>query len=79
MTTKKKPHDLGDLIDEIKNEVDREIESERVKNLRPEDRVLPKIASEILKLERDMTTPGKAVQDATRIERLAKFIEEAKF
>jgi hypothetical protein len=79
MTTKKKIHDLEDLIDEIKNEVDREIESERIKNLRPEDRVLPKIASEILKLERDMTTPGKAVQDATRIERLAKFIEEAKF
>ena len=79
MTIKKKTTDLEQLLDEIESEVDQEIASERMEQLSPQDRLLEKIASEILKLERDMTTPGRAVQDATRIERLAKFIEEAKF
>ena len=79
MATKKKLLDLDSLLDEIENEVDKEIESERVGQLSPEDRVLSQIATEILRLERDMTKPGQAVQDSTRIERLAKFIDEANF
>jgi hypothetical protein len=79
MATKKKLLDLDGLLDEIENEVDEEIESERVGQLSPEDRVLSEIATEILRLERDMTKPGQAVQDSTRIERLAKFIDEANF
>jgi hypothetical protein len=79
MATKKKLLDLDGLLDEIENEVDEEIESERVGQLSPEDRVLSQIATEILRLERDMTKPGQAVQDSTRIERLAKFIDEANF
>lgn len=79
MATKKKHLDLGGLLDEIESEVDEEIESERVGQLSPEDRVLSQIATEILRLERDMTKPGQAVQDSTRIERLAKFIDEANF
>lgn len=79
MATKKKLLDLDGLWDEIENEVDEEIESERVEQLSPEDRVLSQIATEILRLERDMTKPGQAVQDSTRIERLAKFIDEANF
>jgi hypothetical protein len=79
MATKKKLLDLDGLLDEIENEVDEEIESERVEQLSPEDRVLSQIATEILRLERDMTKPGQAVQDSTRIERLAKFIDEANF
>lgn len=79
MATKNKVLDLDDLLDEIESEVDQEIENERVGQLSPEDRILSEIASQILRLERDMTKPGQAVQDSTRIERLAKFIEEAKF
>ena len=79
MASKKKVLDLEGLLEEIENEVDEEIESARVGKLSPEDRVLSQIATEILRLERDMTKPGQAVQDSTRIERLAKFINEANF
>lgn len=79
MATKKKHLDLDSLLDEIENEVDKEIESERVEQLSPEDRILSQIATDILRFERDMTKPGQAVQDSTRIERLAKFIDEANF
>lgn len=79
MATKKKHLDLDSLLNEIENEVDEEIESERVEQLSPEDRILSQIATDILRLERDMTKPGQAVQDSTRIERLTKFIDEANF
>lgn len=79
MVTKKKHLDLDGLLDEIENEVDEEIESERVGQLSPEERVLSQIATDILRFERDMTKPGQAVQDLTRIERLSKFIDEANF
>jgi hypothetical protein len=79
MATKPKPLDLDELFDEIESEVNEEIETERLGQLSPEELVLSKVASEILRLERDMTMPGKAVQDSTRIERLTKFIDEAKF
>ncbi len=79
MAKRKTSFDLGSLIEEIEDEVDEELETERVEQLTPEDRVLSKIASDILRLERDMTKPGSAQQDSTRIERLAKFIDEADF
>jgi hypothetical protein len=79
MATKKKILNLEGFMDEIASEVDEEIETARVGKLSPEDRVLSQIATEILRLERDMTKPGQAVQDSTRIERLAKFIDEANF
>jgi hypothetical protein len=79
MATKKKLLDNKVSWDEIANEVDEEIEAERFGKLSPEDRVLSQIAIEILRLERDMTKPGQAVQDSTRIERLAKFIDESNF
>ncbi len=79
MVTKKKVLDFEVSWDEIENEVDEEIKAERVGKLSPEDRVLSEFATEILRLERDMTKPGQAVQDSTRIERLAKFIDESNF
>lgn len=79
MKKSKNPLDLDGLMNEIAKEVDEELESERVGQLSPEDRILSQVATEILRLERDMTKPGQAVQDATRIERLAKFIDEANF
>ncbi len=79
MSIKKKELGIDSLLNEIESEVDVEIESERIGSLSEEDRVLSQVASDILRLERDMTKPGSAVQDSTRIERLAKFIEEAKF
>ena len=79
MATKPKPIDLDELFEEIESEVDDEIESERLRQLTPDELVLSQVASEILRLERDMTMPGRAVQDSTRIERLTKFIDEAQF
>jgi hypothetical protein len=79
MVTKKKLLDLDGLLDEIESEVDEEIASERMQQLSAEDQVLSQIATDILRLERDMTKPGQAVQDSTRIERLAKFIDETSF
>lgn len=79
MATKPKPLDLDELFEEIESEVDDEIESERLRQLTPDELVLSQVASEILRLERDMTMPGRAVQDSTRIERLTKFIDEAQF
>ena len=79
MVTKKKVLDLGGLLDEMENEVDEEIEGERMRGLSAEDQVLSQIATDILRLERDMTKPGQAVQDLTRIERLTKFIDETSF
>jgi hypothetical protein len=79
MATKKKLLDLDGLLDEIESEVDEEIASERMQQLSAEDQILSQIATDILRLERDMTKPGQAVQDSTRIERLAKFIDETSF
>ena len=79
MPNSKKPNDLDSFLEEIIGQVDQEIESERLAQLSSEDRELSRIASEILRLERDMTKPGEAVQDSTRIDRLTKFIDEAKF
>lgn len=79
MATKKKSRDLDGLLEELADEVDEEIEAERIDQLSPEDRVLSQIATEILKLERDMTKPGSGAPETTRIDRLAKFIDEANF
>jgi len=79
MATKKKSLDLDSLLEEIEDEVDEEIEADRIGQLSPEDRVLSQIAMEILRLERDMTKPGSGAQESTRVERLAKFIDEADF
>lgn len=79
MATKPKPLDLDKIFEEIESEVDDEIESERLRQLTPDELVLSQVASEILRLERDMTMPGRAVRDSTRIERLTKFIDEAQF
>jgi hypothetical protein len=79
MPPKKKTLELDSLLEEIESEVSEELESERVEKLTPQDRVLSEIAAQILRLERDMTKPGQASQDSTRIERLAKFIDEANF
>jgi hypothetical protein len=79
MTPKKTSLSLDSFLDEIANEVDKELESKRTSKLSPDEIVLSQLASEILRLERDMTKPGQAVQESTRIDRLAKFIEEARF
>lgn len=79
MSSKNKVLEVGSILHELEKEVELEIESERIDQLSPRDRVLEKVASEILRLERDMTMPGQAVQDSTRIERLSKFIDEAEF
>ena len=78
MATKNKSVNLDELL-EIEKEVDQENESTRLEKLSAKDKILSQIAAEILRLERDMTKPGQAVQDSTRIERLARFIDEAKF
>ena len=81
MSNKNKKIDdhLGKLLDEIEDEVDSEIEAEKIEKLSNQDKILAKVASKMLKLERDMTRPGSAESDSRRVERLIKFIEEEKF
>ena len=71
--------ELADLIGEIGKEADHEIESKREAQLSKEDKVLQKLANEILLLERDMTQPGNPVQEKTRIKRLMEFIDKVDF
>ncbi len=56
-----------------------EIESETFGELDPKDQILENLAREILLLERDMTVPGTQTSDASRVERLTKFIESKDF
>ncbi len=56
-----------------------EVESEKLAALPPQDRVMDELAKELLRLERDMTIPGNLMPDATRVERLTRFIEEKDF
>jgi hypothetical protein len=42
-------------------------------------RVMGIVVRDILKLERDMTQPGSSVSESSRIDRLAKFVQERTF
>lgn len=70
-----KPSSLEELFDEI----DGELEEEKTSSMPEGEQILAEIARRILRLERDMTMPGSATQASSRIERLAKFIEEESF
>ena len=67
--------DLKALFDEL----DEEIESEKLTLMSAEERNMDELAKEILRLERDMTIPGSPLPDGTRIERLTRFIEDKEF
>jgi len=79
MSSNKNTREIGSIFHELGKEVEQEIEADRLNQLSIEARKLEQVAKEILRLERDMTMPGRAVQDSTRIERLSKFIDEADF
>jgi hypothetical protein len=70
-----KINSLEDLLGEIEDE----LETEKEASLSKDDQVLAEVARRMLRLERDMTTPGSATSKSARIERLAKFIEEESF
>jgi hypothetical protein len=71
----KKRSGLGDLLNELNDEV----EEEKRAALKPADQRLDEVAREILRLERDLTVPGSPSSDSVRIERLMTFIEEREF
>jgi hypothetical protein len=71
----KKRSGLGDLLNELNDEV----EEEKRAALNPADQRLDEVAREILRLERDLTVPGSPSSDSVRIERLMSFIEEREF
>jgi len=71
----KKRSGLGDLLNELNDEV----EEEKRAALKPADQRLDEVAREILRLERDLTVPGSPSSDSVRIERLMSFIEEREF
>ena len=71
----KKRSGIGDLLNELNDEV----EEEKRAALRPADQLLDEVAREILRLERDLTVPGSPSSDSVRIERLISFIESREF
>ncbi len=71
----KKRSGLGDLLNELNDEV----EEEKRAALKPADQLLDEVAREILRLERDLTVPGSPSSDSVRIERLISFIEGQEF
>jgi hypothetical protein len=71
----KKANTLEDLLSEIEDE----LEAEETASMSKEDQTLAEIARRMLRLERDMNMPGSATSAASRVERLAKFIEEEQF
>lgn len=76
------PNDKSGRTSSIKDllgEIEDEIEAEQAASMSKADQALAEIARGILRLERDMTMPGTATSAASRVERLAKFIEEAQF
>ena len=72
-------NELADLMNELSKEADQEIEARRDEKMSPDEKVLQKLAYEILHLERGMTQPGHAVADNTRLIRLMEFIDKADF
>lgn len=62
---------LGDIEDELENEL--------TSSMPKEDQILVDISRRLLRLERDMTMPGSATSETSRIERITKFIEEEDF
>ena len=70
-----KKQDLTSLLSELSDELD----EERLAEMPPTQRVLEDLSKEILRLERDMTIPGSPLPDATRVERLMRFIEDREF
>ena len=70
-----KLQDLGGLLNELNDEVDKETRAA----LKPADQRLDEVAREILRLERDLTVPGSPSSESVRIERLMNFIEGREF
>ena len=66
---------LGALLTELGNEVD----EERLAEITPADHGLHEVAREVLRLERDMTVPGRTSPDSVRIDRLMRFLEDREF
>jgi hypothetical protein len=67
--------DLNKLLKDLEEDVNKEQES-KMSELESE---MTEIVRAILRLERDMTQPGSAVQETTRHQRLLKFIAERDF
>ncbi len=68
-------------LEDLLGEIEQEVEAEQAASMSKEDQVLAEIARRMLRLERDMTMPGSATatSQVSRVERLAKFIEEEQF
>lgn len=70
---------LEALLGEAEYDADRELSIEKAAATPKGELLLADIARRMLRLERDMTMPGNASHAASRIERLAKFIEDENF
>lgn len=66
-------------LDALLSELGDEVDAERRADMKPADQALNEIAREILRLERDMTVPGRPSPDSVRIDRLMRFLEERQF
>ena len=71
--------DKAKSIADILGDLGEEVEREKLASLTNADRVMDELAKELLRLERDMTIPGNLMPDATRVERLTRFIEDKNF
>lgn len=66
-------------LEDLLGEIEAEVEAEQAASLSSEDQALAEVARRMLRLERDMTMPGSETSAASRVERLAKLIEEEQF
>lgn len=67
--------DLKNWIVEIDDELTREKEAA----MSPAEKKLNDVARQLLQLERDLSVPGATSSDATRRERVLRFIENEEF
>lgn len=69
----------NDPIANLIKELDQEIEGDKSRTMKADEKKLDELAREILRLERDMTLPGSGSPETVRVERLMHFIESKDF
>jgi hypothetical protein len=70
---------MPNTFKDLAAELEQEVETDKQAAMTEQERIMLDTLRDILSLNRAMTQPGSAVQDATRVERLTRFIEGRNF